>query len=259
MLSDHRQKMMLYWLGALVPAALFCFIQDGSLIYVPMSFLTMIVHELGHAFFAFLSLIPAVSFFFATFALSTSPSWQMAIVVVPLEVAASYYLWKGGKRQAAIIPAVIATLQLAFLFLAANPGWFSVYGGLAGEMCLPLVFSVFMAEFNRLRGSRGWAVYMVCSTVFWHSLMLWILAMFAIRPIPYPRDGEGGIALFQDPFSLLDGRPVGDIDVLIRTYGFTEEGLKLLYLYTGLVALAAYLYLWHPQLAGAIRHLKGRC
>jgi hypothetical protein len=73
------------WILAAV-AAPFFLDQGNYLGFFP----TMIVHELGHSVFSFLSGIPAISFFFASFSFATEPSIGLVAVLIALEILGSW-------------------------------------------------------------------------------------------------------------------------------------------------------------------------
>lgn len=170
----------------------------------------------------------------------------MAFILIPAEIAAIYYFLNRRRVYlcAYILSGFIA-LQICFLLFVKDAHWFVVFGGLAGEMILPLLIIIFLTPFNRPVTPKGIMCYAISCVVFWHSLFEWILAFLGLGKIPYPRDSEGGLSVMQglDPFSVGQG-PSGDIDKLIINYGWSESFIINTYTLFGFSVLLGYILFW---------------
>ena len=235
-----KGNLLKYWVISIVPALFFIITHGIWFLNYIIFFPTMIVHEIGHTFFGFLAMVPGVSFFFASFSLSEAPLWKMALIFLPLEAYAIYYFLRIKKIWSVSILFFIITLQALFLIFVTDVHWFVVFGGLGGELVLPFIALVILFDLNKINSQKALLYYTISCVVYWHSFFSWILAWLKMRPIPYPRDSEGAIALFQDPFSM-DGRPVGDIDKLILQYGWTENVIIKRYLLLAILVMLAYI------------------
>lgn len=214
---------------------------DGNFIgFLP----TMVVHELGHCIFSFLTGIPAVSFFMVTFSFSNEP---LPLFVLLLIVFESFLLWYAYRKKLVLTAVLTATaflLHLYFLLTPKDAMHFFIFGGVAGEFVLPLVLLVLLAENVQLRRKWGLILFAVGSFAFWRALINWTLTFLGHRAIPYPRDGGGSFGLFQNPFDIADGAPTGDIDKLIKIYSWTEPEIIRIYVVIGFLCFAGFCSVW---------------
>ena len=252
---DHYPKsyplkiLFLIWAAAFLPA-LVAFGDETTVNYFVYSlvlyFPKMIVHEFGHFCFFTASGIPSVPFFFATFPLTSAPMLSFVLLLLILEGLTAWHLTRRGYI---LLPCLAVTLIFSQLFFVLFPQFsspFAIFGGVAGQFAVPVIFLLVAVEIPRLRTVKGCIAFAFLSTVFWGSLIQWTLAVLGYRPIPYPRDGSGrGMNLFQDPFTAPGaGAPQGDMDQLILLYGWTERSLVHWYVILGAVLLLTFVIVW---------------
>ena len=208
----------------------------------------MVVHELGHCLASIMAGIPAVAFFFASFALSSTPSIPLLLGLLAVGAFCIRICFLKGAFGSLTILGILALIHIFFLFNPDLSEQFSILGGIGGEFVIPLVAFIIMIEFVPYPRARSIIILGISCFVFWRSLIAWGLAATKLGPIPYPRDSTGSVALFQDPFLAGTGAPVGDIDKLLRLHGWEEPGIASMYLGLGLICLSGFLFVSLTQI-----------
>jgi hypothetical protein len=163
-------------------------------------------------------------------------------------IAEGFVLYYCYRRGYVFLQSWAGLTILAHLFFLVVPKFsmvLAIFGGVAGEFVLPVLLLVVMIEMPGLRSNRALALFAIASLAFWRAIINWWMTFFGQRSIPYPRDGTGGFSVFQSPFDTLDGSPVGDMDKLIKIYGWTEELLIQSYAALGAGCLIAFCALWY--------------
>lgn len=248
-------KLAYLFLLAALPAPLL--IGNGILPFLLGWFPTMIVHELGHSLFGWLAGVPSISFFFASFALAEQPVLPFLGLLWAVEICALVFL---GRRKHRILQVLVGCCAASHLFFLCAPGYAVpclTFGGMAGEFVLPTIFCVVLLECPELQSVKSLPLLFLSALAFWRSSLQWLRAALGWAPIPYPLDSAGGIALFQDPFTAGTDIPVGDLDKLMRTYGWTEHQVLVVYcsvavLCLSLLTLSFILSARRPQKPGEV-------
>jgi hypothetical protein len=232
-----RRPQWIIWLLA-APVAFLPFLH-GSMDYFLGYFPSMIVHELGHMLSGWIAGVPSISFFFASLSFLKSQSVGIPLVAIGIESIVGWYAWKRRYFSLLVVLLPLVLAHLYFVLVPTSADWFIVFGGMGGELVLPVVFCLLSNDFQVLNTGKLLLLHGVCYLTFWHSLYEWIAAAVGVLPIPYPPDSSGAPALFQDPFST--GVPVGDLDKLTKLHGFTDESLIVAYTTIACFSFGAFL------------------
>ena len=185
-------------------------------------------HELGHAVVAWLGGFMAVPLPFFTVVPREQRSPLVVIVVACLIGAVAWEAWRRRYRPLLASCGVLLLAQ-GFLTFALNPAqaakWW-IFAGQGGAIVLPAV--VMLAFYQR----SGWRwdfwrypVLVVAAVGYVHAMFLWIGVARGTAVMPH------GSAVGQES--------EGDMERLVRTYGWTRESLAHAYLVLGLVCLGA--------------------
>lgn len=236
--TSLRKPQWIIWLLA-APAGLLPFLH-GALDYFLGFFPSMLVHELGHMTSGWLAGVPSISFFFAAFSYLSAQSIAILLLFVVCELVLAWYALQKNYYSVLLVLAAALVAHTYFIVDPAQADWFIVFGGMGGELVLPLGLCLLSNDFQILRRGKLLLLHAVCYLAFWHSLYEWLAAAAGLRPIPYPPDSAGGPALFQNPFAT--GVPVGDLDKLIELHGWTEKSLIATYTIIALLSLCGFVW-----------------
>jgi hypothetical protein len=235
----NRFILPLLWTASLPVAALLS--GEGNFIgYFPK----MILHELGHALFSLCAAVPAIAFFFVTFSLSDAPVPMYALILGVAELVGIWYALRRGWILVPLLLTAALASHLFFIFNAARAEPFFVWGGIGGEFLWSLLLLALMIEIPRLQSVRWRVIFAIVSMVYWRSTIAWGSAWYGLRGIPYPRDNNGGRGLFVNPFDVVKGKAIGDIERLTRDYGWSEQSIIQSYVIFSVVCLVLYCALW---------------
>ena len=223
--KEQRRLLWKIWLFS-IPVALFGFL-GGIAEYLIGYFPSMIVHEIGHMTAGWLTGTPAISFFFASLYYPSLQSAGLLLVCILLEIALFAYCSYRALYAISLGTACIILGHLYFLFFPGAAEFFITFGGMAGELVLPVLVTLVFFDVPTLLGSRLLLLLPICTLSFWFALFEWLLAIFGMAPFPYPPDSAGGAALFQNPFET--GVPKGDLDKLLAIHGWSESELTITY------------------------------
>ena len=211
---------------ALVLAWLFCSTSLGNMF---ASMVGMAFHELGHASIAWLSSRFAVPLPFFTFHLEEQ-SLLMGLLVGGLLCWSTYQSWREDNRFA--IGISVALLLVFLVFSLGVSGHRSLMWGTLSGALGELVFGSFLliAFFfpmpDRARWDFWrWFVLVPASLTYVHALKLWRTVSADVSLMPW------GSALGSDSD--------GDMNRLVKTYGWGANELADFYLGAGYLCLAA--------------------
>ncbi len=205
-------------------------------------FPSMVVHEIGHSIFAWLAGLPALSFFFLSYHFTSKPVLFFVLLLLAFEVALLLKLRSLNQHVLGGLVVICIITHFFFLLLPSYSEPCAIFGGMAGEMVLPIVLLVVFSELPHTEDLRILATILFVSVVYWNSLYEWIFAYFGYAPIPYPHDSKG-MFLLADPFNSLKETPAatGDLDKLLKVFGWSEGLIKIVYLSTGISCLLLFL------------------
>lgn len=207
----------------------------------PISFVAMMIHELGHAIFGLLGGHFALPFFFVSFILERSLILELVVCVSLL--AGSYFLFIFGHMLPSCIALATCLFSTLLLFTTtATTEMISTMGGLLAELIASSL--IMLLYYYPLARPQNWKilrypVVLVAAMVFHQNLEAWVQALWDPTKIPYPRDESNQVnvgAVFQLD-AVISGAPVGDLDKLIRTNGWSESGLVHCFLLVGAICL----------------------
>lgn len=233
---------------ALVLALIFVHI-DGA--FQILTWLCKLVfHELGHALIFWLRSIIAVPSFGMTVPLHPSSSIFVFLAFAALA------LWgiRSSKRANLhfIYYALIFFLALLFCFSILVPArtgeMVMLYGGLGGELYLATLamLAFYQPMPKRFDWRRNRYFFLVIGTVcFCGSALQWYRAKSDKKQLPM-----GGLFDFGGAFSD-SGESSGDLDRLMREFGWSADSIITIYTVTTLVCVAVligyYFYLWYQD------------
>jgi hypothetical protein len=206
--------------------------------------LEMWFHELGHAIVAWLGGFIAVPLPFFTTVPREDRSVVVILVVLGMIGAIAY---EAGKRRLWALVGFAGALALVEVLLTfmLNPAqstqWW-IFAGQGGAIVLPTL--VMLAFYQRI----GWRwdfwrypVVLLAAIGFVHAMFVWVGVARRTAVMPH------GSAVGQES--------EGDMERLVRTYGWTRESLARTYLFVGLACLAslvvAYVVYWRRARAVA--------
>lgn len=231
-----RKPEWVIWLLS-IPAALLPFL-GGTFDYFLGFFPSMLVHEVGHMASGWIAGVPSLSFFFAAFSFPAAQSQVIPMVFIACELCVAWYAFKRNQYSLLLVIAVTFFAHVCFILDPAQADWFIVFGGMGGELLLPLGLCLLSNDIQWLVRGKLLLLHVLCYLTFWHSLFEWLAAATGMGAIPYPPDSAGGPQLFQNPFAT--GVPVGDLDKLIQLHGWTEDSLITAYTAIGLISLCGF-------------------
>ena len=231
-----RKPQWVIWLLA-IPVGLLPFL-GGAFDYFLGFFPSMLVHEVGHMASGWVAGVPSISFFFAAFSFPSAQSQAIPIFFIVGEICVAWYALKRNYYSLLLVIAAALLAHTCFLVDPAQADWFIVFGGMGGELLLPLGLCLLSNDLQILVRGKLLLLHVLCYLTFWHSLYEWLAAATGMRPIPYPPDSAGGPQLFQNPFAT--GVPVGDLDKLMHLHGWTEEFLIATYTTIALFSLSGF-------------------
>ena len=229
-----------------------CILQAGGPLGIVAWLAQMVCHEIGHAAVYWARGIPAVPSFGLTQPLASETSYLVFFVTTAFAVWGFQAAWRHGYRFLAALTAVFVLLSILFtLLIPARAGEVAVlYGGLGGELYLGVL--AICSFYQRMPRRFNWGVnrYLFLSIgvlSFAQAVQFWYRVKKGLAQLPM-----GGLFDFGGAFNP-GGESMGDIDRLIREFGWTPSGIVFAYTATTLTCIAAlllfYSYLWYRELS----------
>jgi len=196
-------------------------------------FLRMGVHEIGHAVIFWLRSIPAIPTFAMAVPLTSSSSILCFIFLLALFGGCFYYARKQGYLifQGLIALLVIALLLFTLILSERFGEMVMIYAGQGGEFFISSIFFLmFFENWGKAKRTIKLKYFLlgVGAIVYVSALDRWIKIKFAGTDLPYG-------ALF-DFSKIWGGESDGDLDRLVRDFGWNEEFIVLIMLMTGVLS-----------------------
>ena len=247
-LVDDAELEWKFCVGA-IPIALACalvFHASGMGAFLQRLFLTMPVHELGHAIAAWFCGFNAIPTVWKTLV----PEGRGFIAPVVMLGALGYMGWRGWTAGNRVIAGVAVALVLLLLVLtfgisAKTARMIIVFSGDGGGMILAVLLmgSFFFGKRTQLyKGSLRWGFVVIGAAAFVDIYATWVKARRDHDAIPLgSQDG-------------MDADPL----VLVQKFGWTLDGVVSRYFTLGLLCLLALaaVYAWGVRRAALERSLR---
>lgn len=247
-LVDDADLEWKFCVGA-IPIALACalvFHASGMGAFLQRLFLTMPVHELGHAIAAWLCGFSAIPTVWKTLV----PETRGFIAPVVLLGAFGYMGWRGWAADNRVVMGVAVGLVLVLLVLtfgisAKTARMIIVFSGDGGGMILAVLLmgAFFFGKRTQLyKGSLRWGFVVIGAAAFVDIYATWVKARSDHDAIPLgSQDG-------------MDADPL----VLVQQFGWTLDGVVSRYFTLGLLCLLALaaVYAWGVRRAALERSLR---
>ncbi len=234
--TDEEQARDELWLGLLVPplvlllAAAFERANVGH--FLQRTFLSMPLHELGHAATAWLLSVSAFPGPWVT-RISEEPSWGMTVVM--LAAWAALGVWGRQTERtwavAAAVPLAVLQLALRAVGIARGQAWIT-FGGDAGAMVIgAMLVTTFFAPPGSWphRGWLRWGFVVIGAAGLVDAWGQWLRASRDYALIPF---GE------------MEGVGLSDASKLVDVYGWSERQLLTRMTGLGWACMAALALIW---------------
>jgi len=229
--SNHRKDIDLWLPAALILVGVILTNIPGLSILVWL--LGMGVHEIGHAFIFWLRSIPAIPTFAMAVPLTSSSSILCFVFLLALFGWGLHSARKLGYRifQGLMTLLLIATFLFTWVFSERFGEMVMIYAGLGGEFFISAIFFLIFFE-NWGKGERTiklkYFLLGLGAIVYVSAIDRWIKIKFAGADLPY-----GGLLDFG---KLSSGESGGDLDRLVRDFGWNDEFIVLTMLMTGVLS-----------------------
>jgi hypothetical protein len=232
---DDRELELKFCIAAIPAMLLVAILFNLFAHFLQRTFLTMPVHELGHAVASWLTGYWAIPTLWKTLT-AESRGFLMPLVILGGAGWLFYKGWADDKRALVALAAAIALLQIAGTFVISEntSQMLIVFGGDAGGMILAtlLMISFFFGKQTQLyKGSLRWGFVAIGAAAFVDMFGVWISSK---------RDRSN------IPFGEIDGVGHSDATRLVDDFGWSDDALINRHLAVGVVCLLvlAAVYAW---------------
>jgi hypothetical protein len=255
--NDTVDTLSPWWLPAAVVMALGVASFEGIL-GVLVWFIGMVFHELGHAVAYWLSGRFAIPTFAYTMSLQESPSVFSVVVILGLILALGYFGWKYKHQPLLSVAAlsVVLFVVLTGVLSSSSSEVVILYSGLGGELVLgtAAMMSAYVAMPDRFNWRINRFVFLgLGATSFAQAALRWYRAQSDVSQLPM-----GALLDFSGIFG--GGESNGDLDRLIREFGWTQQYIVSVYSRTTVLCAAVligwFLYLLRPRSDRPSRPIK---
>lgn len=230
----------------------FIFLQAAGPFGVLSWLAQMLFHEVGHALVFWMRSIPAIPSFGLTQPLTDETSYIVFLVVVALSAWGLNAARRAGHKFLAALLASFLVFCICFsLLLPARIGTIvMLYGGLGGELYLATLAMIAFYETmpKRFEWRRNRYLFLILGAAsFSSAAQRWYRAKSDLAQLPM-----GGLFDFGGVFNA-GGESMGDLDRLIREFGWTNQSIVSTYAFTTLACIAAifayYFFLWFTRIS----------
>ena len=197
------------------------------LVNIVTQVVSMAFHEVGHALVSWLSGIPSVPTFFFSVCYSEDRSAAVSLVVIALVAALAVWSFRARRLLPAIITAalVVAAVILSFGVSLERSKAIMLFFGLGGELVLSAIgLLLFYQRWDPSAKAQQirWLLLICSALAFARAASLWIGVAAGTAKLPMGAAIDFGLAF--------DGESSGDLDRLIREYGWSEQAIASRYL-----------------------------
>jgi len=229
--SNNRNHLDLWLPAALLFLGLILTKLPGLSILIWL--LQMAVHEVGHAFIFWLRSIPAIPTFAMAVPLTNSSSILCFVFLLALFGWSFYSARKRGYLifQGIVVLVLLSLVLFTWVFSEQFGEMVMIYSGLGGEFFISAIFFVmFFENWGKSQRTTKLRYFLLGlgAVVYVSALRKWIEIKFASGELPY-----GALLDFS---KLGGGQSGGDLDRLVRDFGWNEEFIVLSMLMTGVLS-----------------------
>jgi len=193
----------------------------------------MAVHEIGHALIHWFRGVFAIPTFGVTVVYSSQRSVFLFILFALILGAIYWYAYRGRYLilKSVVILFSCCLLLFSWVFSKNFGEMLAIYGGLGGELYLSALFFILFFEkwgtTSRAIQAR-YALLCVGALVYVNAFLKWFRIWAGTEELP-----KGALFDFGKVFG---GESSGDIDRLIRDFGWSEQGLVTAYSLTAIAS-----------------------